>query len=232
MNSYNHAVPVSHSDVNERALFIQKTYMNLAGAILAFIAVEAILLKMPFAQSMAQRMMESWLLVLIGFMAVSWIAESWALKGGASLQKQYIGLGIYIVAQAIIFMPILYIAAHYSAPDVIPAAAITTFALFGGLTFVALTSKRDFSFLGGILKIASLVAMCMIFAHLLFGISLGGTIFAGAMVIFCAGCILYDTSRIMHHYRTDQYVSAALSLFASVALMFWYILQLFMSSSD
>ena len=51
-----------------------------------------------------------------------------------------------------------------------------------------------------------------------------------ALLLFFAGAaILYDTSNIMHHYRLDQHVAASLALFASVALLFWYILQLLMN---
>jgi FtsH-binding integral membrane protein len=46
------------------------------------------------------------------------------------------------------------------------------------------------------------------------------------MVAFAGGAILYDTSNILHRYNTNQHVAAALSLFASVALLFWYILRI------
>ena len=49
---------------------------------------------------------------------------------------------------------------------------------------------------------------------------------------FRRGYILYYTSNILHQYRTDQYVAAALALFASVALLFWYVIQIFMASRD
>ena len=56
-----------------------------------------------------------------------------------------------------------------------------------------------------------------------------GTWFSVVMIAFAGAAILYDTSKIMHHYPEDRYVGAALELFASVALMFWYVLRLFMS---
>jgi len=65
---------------------------------------------------------------------------------------------------------------------------------------------------------------------MIFGFSLG-VWFSGAMVILAGGYILYYTSNVMLHYRTDQYVAAALALFSSVALLFWYVLRIFMSSS-
>ena len=53
--------------------------------------------------------------------------------------------------------------------------------------------------------------------------------FSVAMVAFAGAAILYDTSNVLHHYPEDRAVGAALELFASVALLFWYILRLFMS---
>ena len=50
----------------------------------------------------------------------------------------------------------------------------------------------------------------------------------GAMIGFASMYILYETSNVLHRYRTDQYVAAALALFAAVALLFWYILRLLM----
>ena len=55
-----------------------------------------------------------------------------------------------------------------------------------------------------------------------------GVWFSGAMIGFASMYILYETSNVLHRYRTDQYVAAALALFAAVALLFWYILRLMM----
>jgi FtsH-binding integral membrane protein len=43
---------------------------------------------------------------------------------------------------------------------------------------------------------------------------------------------MYDTSNVLHHYRTDQYVAASLALFASVAMLFFYVLRLVMAFSN
>ncbi len=63
---------------------------------------------------------------------------------------------------------------------------------------------------------------------MLFGFNLG-TWFSVAMVGLAGGAILYDTSNILRHFPEDRYVGAALELFASVALMFWYVLRIFPS---
>ena len=53
-----------------------------------------------------------------------------------------------------------------------------------------------------------------------------GTWFVIGMIVLMAGYILYDTSNVLHHYRTDQHVAAALALFAALATLFWYVLIL------
>ena len=67
-----------------------------------------------------------------------------------------------------------------------------------------------------------------IFASLFFGFELG-TWFSVAMIGFAGAAVLYDPSNILHHYPKDRYVAASMALFASIALMFWYVLRLFMS---
>lgn len=220
----------AHAPVDARTAFIQRTYLHLAGAIFAFAALEAFLLSTPIAETMVRAMVGSqygWLIVLGLFMGTGWVADRWA-RSGTSASMQYAGLSLYIVAEAIIFLPLLFVAANFAGPMVIPTAGILTLTLFAGLTAVAFTSRIDFSFLGKALMIAGFVAMGTIVAAILFGFSLG-LLFSVAMVALSGGYILYSTSQIMFHYRTDQHVAASLSLFASVALMFYYVLRIVMS---
>ena len=134
------------------------------------------------------------------------------------------------LAEAIIFVPLLFMA-NQIAPGVITSAALVTLLGFGGLTAVAFTTRKDFSFLGGMLRWAMILALVAIVSAVLFGFSLG-TWFSVAMVGVAGAAILYDTSNVLKHYPEDRYVAGALQLFASVALMFWYVLQLFMASRD
>ena len=60
----------------------------------------------------------------------------------------------------------------------------------------------------------------------------GGVFFSVALIAFAGAAILYDTSNVIHHFPEDRYVAASLELFASVALMFWYVLRLFIASRD
>lgn len=220
----------SQSMVDERARFIVRTYNHLFVAILAFAALELVLFSSGIAAVIAQTMMgTSWLLVLGGFMVVSWLASHVAHRS-ASLPMQYAALGGFVVAEAIIFVPLLFIANHF-APGAIQSAGIVTMLGFGGLTAIAFWTRKDFSFLGGILRWAGICALVLIAAGVVFGFSLG-VFFSVGMVAFAGAAILYDTSNVIHHFPEDRYVAAALELFASVALMFWYVLRLFIAARD
>jgi FtsH-binding integral membrane protein len=221
---------VEHAEPDVRATFIRKTYTHLAGAIGLFVLLEMALLQSPFAPAMMKLLAGSrysWLMVLGGFGLFGWMARKLASSGQSSTM-QYVGLCAYVVAQAIIFVPILFIARSFSSPEILPNAAIMTGCLFAALTTVAFTTRKDFSFLRGVLAIGGLLAMGTIVCSVIFGFTLG-LLFSVIMLCVAGAAILYDTSKIIHHYPTDRHVAASLELFASVALMFWYVLRILMS---
>jgi len=237
-NPYASPYSVAAQSEDIRAEFIRKTYMHLAGAIAVFAVLEWVLLQIPAVQRLAMTMATSgsgWLIVLALFMGTSYLANKWALSN-TSIQKQYMGLGLGVVAWAIIFLPMLYMAsAYFPGQALIAKAGFMTGALVGGITLVAFTTKKDFSFLGGFLKIAGFIILGLIGLSFIPGVNLNlGTWFSAAMIIFASISVLYSTSNIIHQYNTNQYVAASLGLFASVALLFWYILRILMSfaSSD
>lgn len=223
---------VAQARPSERAEFIQKTYLHLAGAVGAFIVVEFLLFQTGIAAMITQFVAGSrfaWLMLLGGISLLGWMSRSFAAKAD-DINSQYLGLGLYVVGQAVIFAPILFIAAAMTGDgSIITTAAVLTLAMFGGLTAIAFTTKTDFTFLGGVLKIGGFIALGLIACSILFGFTLG-LVFSVVMVAFASAAILYDTSKVMHHYSTRHYVAASLELFASVALLFWYILRIVMAS--
>ena len=220
----------AHAAKSERIEFIRKTYMHLGGAILACAGICTVLLNTQFGQNLALSMLRgSWLLVLGLFMVGGWVANRWASSMGAP-RKQYMGLALYVVLEAVILLPMLMIAQTYGGEGTIATAGILTGVVFGGLTITAFVSKTDFSFLGRALMIGGFAAMGFIVVALLFGLTLG-TFFSGAMVVLAAGYILYYTSNVLRHYPVGAHVAASLALFSAVALLFWYVLQLVMAFS-
>jgi FtsH-binding integral membrane protein len=226
------ALPVARAQAETRAAFIRRTYLHLAGAVGAFVIIEILLLRSALPALMLgfiQQNRYGWLMILGGFILGGWMARSLAASA-ASVQLQYLGLGLYVFFEAVIFVPLLYLAAFYSSPDVLPTAAILTGLLFAGLTMIAFTTRTDFSFLQGALSIGGFVALGAIVGGVVFGFTLG-LLFSIVMVGLAGAAILYDTSKILYHYPPDRHVAASLELFASVALMFWYVLRILMRLS-
>jgi FtsH-binding integral membrane protein len=225
-NSAANALPV------ERAQFIRKTYLLLAAAVLGFVIVEGFLFVSGAAGailtviSFGGRM--GWLVVLAAFMGISYLANRWAMSD-TSNATQYMGLALYVIAQAVIFVPMIGFAIYKSGDgSILAEAGIVTLGLFLGLTATVFLTRSDFSFLGPILAIGGFMALGFIVASAIFGFSLG-TVFAFIMVAFAGSAILYNTSNVMLRFNTNQYVAASLTLFASIALLFWYILSIFSS---
>jgi FtsH-binding integral membrane protein len=228
----------AHAAVDERADFIRKTYAHLLGAVFAFAAIEAVLLN-TVAPAYVEWLMGfgrfAWLFVLGGMIFVSYIADRWA-RSDTSKNMQYAGLALYVVAEAVLFMPLLYIAGQFEAftgQNIIATAGVITLILFGGLTAIVFMTGANFNWLRNVLFVAGIAAFGAILCGIIFGFSLG-IWFTAAMIAFACGWILYDTSAVMDDYRVGQHVAASLALFASVMLLFWYVVQFVMqyTSSD
>jgi len=227
MEDYYQPSTVSELDIDSRGRFVSRTYAHLFGAVCAFILIEIALFKSGLADKIAQTLLGiSWLAVLGGFVVVSWLASRTAHLA-ASKAAQYGALAAYVVAESLIFVPLLWIANNV-VPGAITSAAAVTFVAFAALTALVFLTGKDFSFLRGLLFWGGIMAMALIVAGVVFGFQLG-TYFSVAMVAFAGAAILYDTSNVLHHYSEDRYIAAALELFASVALMLWYVLRLFIN---
>jgi len=222
----NYLAPVSEASVEDRSEFIWKCYAHVVGAILAFAGVEAYFFQTGIAERIALPMLNNWLMVLGAFMLGGWGATHVAHRL-QSTAAQYAAFAFFIVLEAVIFVPMLYMAAA-TQPGVIDSAAGVTIIGCVALIATAMITRKDFSFLRGLLVWVGLLAMVGIIGSIFFGFELG-TWFSVAMIGFAGAAVLYDTSNILHHYPKDKYVAASMALFASIALMFWYVLRLFMS---
>jgi len=212
--------------VESRADFIWKCYAHVVGAILAFAAIEAYLLTSGIAARIAAPMMSNWWLVLGAFILVGMGATHLAHRL-ESKAAQYAAFAVFVFAEALIFAPMLFIATTQFDGVVDSAAGVTVLGSIG-LIATAMITRKDFSFLRGMLVWGGILALIGIFSAIIFGFQLG-TWFSLAMIGFAGAAVLYDTSNIIHHYPADKYEAGSMALFASIAMMFWYILRLFMS---
>lgn len=230
-NPYAYGNVAAYAVENERTTFLRKTYLHLLGAVLAFVGIEVALFKSGLGESLVQTMFTgrwSWLIVMGAFLVVSYLANKWAYSA-TSKATQYAGLSLYVVAEAVIFLPILWIVqnAYPNGHQMLATAALITTVLFGGLTATIMITKADLSWMGRGLMFGGFAMLGIIVVAAIMGVNLGLWFAVFGAALMC-GYILYETSAMMHHMRTDQYVAASLALFSSLATLFYYVLRIVM----
>lgn len=244
--------------VSDRVAFLRKTYAHLGMSLVAFAAITAALFK--FAPQLTWKMstlfgssmfgMLGLVLVLV-FLMVG--AERLAASG-TSRGMQYVGLGLGILLQVFMLLPLIWIlmfkfssftpeqvymirsgqmvaALNGAALSILMQAVVITLAIFIGLTLVVFITKKDFSFLRGALVICSFAAIGLVLASILFGFSMGA-LFSAFIVLLMAGYILYETSVILTRFPPTMHVLAALVLFTTIATLFRAILNILISLRD
>lgn len=234
MDGY-HNESAATAPVNERVAFIRRTYAHLAVAVLAFVGISAGLIASGVAEQILRDVFfasrGAWIGLMVLFIGGSFAAQYMA-RSRASVGTQYAGLTLYVLLYVLLFVPILTLAASpnfLNRPDLPLQAGVVTIAVFLGLTVAVFASGKDFSFLGPILGVCSFLALGVIIAAVIGGFNLG-LVFTALMVALFAAYIIYDTSNIIHNYQTNEHVAASMALFGSFAMLFYYILMLFMQS--
>ncbi len=225
-----HREAAAYAPTDERTAFIRRTYGLLFMAIVAFVGLEAFLVKSGVGVRMIREAVANpmiLLLTLVVFIASGFIARMLA-RSSVSPAVQMMGLALYVGMEVLIFLPIMTYCTMVPQYQNIPLqAGILTMIVFGGLTATVFISKKDFSFLGKILMIASWTALGVVVLAIMMPGSINlGLWFSAAMIALSCGYILYDTSNVLHHYPTNAHTAAALELFASVALLYYYIIRL------
>ncbi len=233
-----HGETVAAAPVNERVAFIRRTYAHVFGAIVAFVGLSAALIASGVGEQIMRDMFAanraSGLILMVVFIVGSSLA-SYMAQGNKSVGTNYACLTLYVLLYTLLFVPILTIASDpkfgIGNPKLPLMAGMVTLMVFGALTAFVFISGKDFSFMGPILCVLSMVALGVIVASM-FGLFSLGLVFCALMVALFAGYIIYDTSNIIHRYSTNEHVAASMALFGSVAMLFYYILMLFMSNRD
>ncbi|MEY4272588.1 MAG: hypothetical protein RL250_1454, partial [Verrucomicrobiota bacterium] len=227
---------VSEAPASDRVAFFKRTYLHVAGAFAAFGA----LLYAFFTTGVAAAIMKGFgsllnsmggfgvLVVMLMFWAGTYVAQKLA-ENRASRPSQYLGLGLYVVLEAIIFVPLIVMVAiktHGNPGEVlIPACAVTA-ALVAGLTVAVFTMGVDFSFLRVAIVIGSICALGIILVAAFTDSQLGNW-FSIIMILLMATVILYQTQVIKDSCETDQHVLAAFILFSAFVTLLFYVIRLF-----
>jgi FtsH-binding integral membrane protein len=229
MDGYHREIPAAEARTSERVAFIKRTYGLVALSFMAFVGILALLVQTGIGMDIAKALFASpvTLLVLLAlFIGTGYLARYLA-RSESSPAVQLAGLALYVAVEALIFLPLILICSMVPKFNDIPMqAGILTLIVVGGLTATVFVSKKDFSFLGGILATLSWVALGVIVLAIITGGITLGIWFSAAMIALACGFILYDTSNVLHHYPTNAHVPAALELFASIAFLLFYVMRL------
>lgn len=227
-NPYAHAqaIPASEAGITERARFLQRTYTWLLGGILGFCAVLGAYGQVPIVTQAANALAVSPLLTIVLLLGMAFGVHAIAEKHPINI----LGYVVYVVFFGLLIAPFVAYANLQSA-NVVTQASMITAITFLGLTIYVFTSGKDFSFLGGALRMGLFALIGVALAGMLFGFHLGVWYSVAGALLFC-GYILYDTSAILHHYPTTAHISAAIVLFTDVVLLFKHILFILLSSRD
>jgi FtsH-binding integral membrane protein len=227
---------VAQADQNDAASFYRKTYGLVA---LAFAGFAGLLYTFFELTPVAKLFMNtlgslynslgsfSWLIVLGVFWGGSYFAQKLAANR-ASRESQYAGLALYVLLEALIFIPLINIVSAGGNPKeiLVPACALTG-ALVLGLTLAVQFTRVDFSFLRIVIVVGSICAIGAIIMFSIMGIN-PGTWFALAMILLMATVILYQTHQIKNSCSTEDYVMAAFILFSAFVTLLFYVIQFFM----
>ncbi len=232
---------VSEAPASDRVAFFKRTYLHVAGAFAAFGA----LLYAFFQSGIALSIMKGFgsimgsmggfgiLVVMLMFWGGTYVAQKMA-ENRASRPSQYLGLGLYVVLEAIIFVPLIVMVAIKTSGNpgevLIPACAVTA-ALVVGLTVAVFTMGIDFSFLRVAIVIGSVCALGIILVAAFTDSQLGNW-FSIIMILLMATVILYQTQVIKDSCETDQHVLAAFILFSAFVTLLFYVIRLFAGRRD
>ena len=232
---------VAQAPASERAAFFRRTYGLVAIGFAAFAALLAIFfLGFDRQEGIAfalfsglfsmMRSLGGWsiLLVMLAFWGGTTVAQSLAFNR-ASRSSQYAGLGLYVVLEALIFIPLIgyvILSTKGNASTVLVPAGIVTGGMIAGLTALVFMTNLDFSFLKVAIILGSFAALAIVLVAAIAGLSLGAW-FSIAMIILMATVILYQTNEIKNTLETDQHVAAAFILFSSFVTLLFYVIRFF-----
>jgi uncharacterized protein len=233
-----HARPIEGAvatlGVSDRVAFLRKSYGLLGVSLIVWAAASAAIFRyapeMSFKWSRWALSGYNWFAV-IGLLIASGMLAQWLARSNTSRTIQFIGLGVEVAAWTFLLQPMLWVLfikfKPAGAQALLAQGTLATLAIFVGLTATVFITKKDFSFLRGVVTVGMFAALGIIMASILFGFTLG-LVFTGALIMLLALKILYDTSLMMNYFPPTHYVSAALMLFSTVATLFWNIMVFLM----
>jgi modulator of FtsH protease len=215
MNPVNYSAARSTESVLATNKLIKNTYMLLSLTLLfsAMTAGISMVLNLPHP---------GMIITLVGYFGLLWATNRFANSGWGLLfvflLTGFMGLTLGPIISA-------YIHAFSNGDQLVMMALGGTGVIFLGLSGYALTTRKDFSFMGGFLMVGILVAFLAGIGAAIFSIPALSLAVSAMFVLLMSGLILYQTSQIVHGYETN-YILATVTLYVSIYNLFLSLLQL------
>jgi modulator of FtsH protease len=230
-------IPAAQISLEERMTFVRRIYGWMSAALLVAFAGAAIAIK----SGMALGILQTGFLGSI-LMVVAWIGLAFVVQKVRHVPTwNVLAFAAYALFTGFVISSIVYVAMLYGAAKTGNAGTYVfmalggTVAIFGTLSVYAMTTKRDFSFMGGMLMVL-LVVLILGGVVNIFVESIGFGIFLASIgVLVFSGFILYDTQKILRTYPSNEHVAASMTLFLNFVLLFVEMLRLILliaSSGD
>ena len=218
MQPLDQAISRSQESIVATNKVLKNTYMLLS-ATLGFSAVTAVI-AMALAVPVWMYIGSLVVSMLLGMFVLPRTANSAAGIGMIFLITGLMGFGLGAILQVYAAVP--------QGQQVIATAFAGTAAIFLGLSGYALTTRKDFSFMGGFLMAGFLVVLLAIIGNLFFAIPALSLGISAVVILLMSGFILFDTSRIIHGGETN-YIMATYGLYLSIFNIFVNLLHLLMA---
>jgi modulator of FtsH protease len=212
------AQSAAQATLAERLSFVRKVYALFFAAILFGIGGVALGLSFPPLLRFA---FEHPIIMLVVMIAGVFGAQAVRHVRGLNL----VALFAFTALTGVVISPLIAVIGQIN-PGSILTAGVLTVGIFGGLTAYVFITKRDFSFMRGMLTVGLIVVILAgLLSFFMASGALGFAVSAAALLLF-SGFVLYDTSNIIHHYPTNEYVAGALSLYLDAFNIFLALLRL------
>jgi modulator of FtsH protease len=215
MNRYQTAISSNATSVVPVNKVLKNTYMLLS-ATLAFSAVMAMVSMMLAVPPMASVISVIGAMVL-GIFVLPRTANSSKGVGVIFLITGMMGFGLGSMLSMYLALP--------NGPQIIATAFGGTGIIFLSLSGYALTSKRDFSFMGGFLFAGLMVLLLAMLANLFMEMPALSLAISAGVILVMSGFILFDTSRIVRGGETN-YIMATYGLYISIFSIFIHLLNI------
>lgn len=211
----------ARASVEERMGFIRKVYALFFAATL--FAIGGVMLGLSF-KPLLQFAFEHPLIMF--FIMIGGVLGAQAMRHVRGLNL--VALFGFTTLTGVVISPLIAVILQIN-PSSILAAGVLTVGIFGGLTAYVFISKKDFSFMRGMVTTGLIVVILAGVVNIFLGSSALGFAVAAATLLLFSGFVLYDTSNIIRRYPTNEYVAGALSLYLDAFNIFLALLRIFNS---